>query len=44
VRARDVLGEALGELVAHGELDAAAAEAAAEAILGGTSRRLYGLP
>ena len=43
VRARDVLGEALGELVAHGELHAGAAEDAAEAILGGTSRRLYGL-
>jgi hypothetical protein len=43
VRARDALGEALAELVTHAELDAAAAEGVAEAILGGTSRRLYGL-
>jgi predicted TIM-barrel fold metal-dependent hydrolase len=40
-RARSTLGQALGELVASGELAAGQAERAGEAILSGNSRRLY---
>ncbi len=40
---RRVIGEALGELVAHGELDLAEAEATGEAMLRGNAARLYGL-
>lgn len=40
---RRVLGRALGELVTHGELSLAEAEAAGEAILRGNATRLYGL-
>ena len=38
---RRVIGEALGELVAHGELDLAQAEAAGESVLRGNATRLY---
>ncbi len=40
---RRVLGEALGEMVAHGELDLPEAEAAGESVLRGNATRLYGL-
>ena len=40
---RRVIGEALGESVAHGEMSLAEAEAAGEGILRGNARRLYGL-
>jgi predicted TIM-barrel fold metal-dependent hydrolase len=40
---RRVLGEALGELVAHGELDLPEAEAAGESVLRGNATRLYRL-
>ncbi len=40
-RARATLGQALGELVATGELSAGQAERSGEAILSGNSRRLY---
>jgi hypothetical protein len=40
-RARSTLGQALGELVATGELSAGQAERCGEAILSGNSRRLY---
>jgi uncharacterized protein len=40
---RRVLGEALGELAAHGELDVAGAEAAGESVLRGNAARLYRL-
>jgi uncharacterized protein len=43
IRARATLGIALGELVDTGELSLAEAERAGELILGGNSRRLYGL-
>jgi predicted TIM-barrel fold metal-dependent hydrolase len=43
IRARQTLGIALGELVDTGELSRAEAERAGELILGGNSRRLYGL-
>jgi hypothetical protein len=43
IRARATLGVALGELVATGELSLREAERAGELILGGNSRRLYGL-
>jgi predicted TIM-barrel fold metal-dependent hydrolase len=43
VDGRRVLGKALGECAAQGDLDRTEAEAAAEAILGGNARRLYGL-
>jgi uncharacterized protein len=43
VRARATLGIALGELVDTGELSLPEAERAGELILGGNSRRLYGL-
>ncbi len=42
-RGRRVLGACLGELVASGSLDGAAAAAAGAAILGGNASRLYGL-
>ena len=42
-RARQTLGIALGELVTTGELSRSEAERAGELILGGNSRRLYGL-
>jgi hypothetical protein len=41
LRARSTLGQALGELVASGELSAGEAERDGEAILSGNSRRLY---
>jgi uncharacterized protein len=41
--ARRALGEALGELVAHGELGASEAEAAGEDVLRGNAVRLYRL-
>jgi predicted TIM-barrel fold metal-dependent hydrolase len=40
---RRVLDEALGELVAHGELDLSEAEAAGESVLRGNATRLYRL-
>jgi uncharacterized protein len=40
---RRVLGEALGELVAYGELDLLEAEAVGESVLQGNATRLYGL-
>jgi len=40
---RRVLGEALGEMVSHGELALPEAEAAGESILRGNATRLYGL-
>ena len=40
---RRVLGEALGEMVAHGELDLPEAEAAGESVLRGNATRLYRL-
>ena len=40
---RRVLGEALGEMVSHGELTFPEAEAAGESILRTNARRLYGL-
>ena len=40
---RRVLGEALGEMVAHGELDFPEAEAAGESVLRGNATRLYRL-
>ena len=40
---RRVLGQALGELVAHGELSFSEAEGAGEAVLRGNATRLYGL-
>jgi hypothetical protein len=40
---RRVLGQALGELVAYGELDVSEAEAAAEDVLRGNAMRLYRL-
>ena len=40
---RRVLGEALGELVAYGELDLLEAEAVGESVLRGNATRLYGL-
>jgi uncharacterized protein len=40
---RRVLGQALGELVAHGELDLTGAEAVGESVLWGNATRLYGL-
>jgi predicted TIM-barrel fold metal-dependent hydrolase len=40
---RRVLGEALGEMVAHGELDLPEAEAVGESVLQGNATRLYGL-
>jgi hypothetical protein len=40
---RRVLGEALGEMVSHGELSVPEAEATGEAILRGNATRLYGL-
>jgi predicted TIM-barrel fold metal-dependent hydrolase len=40
---RRVLGEALGELVAHGELSIPGAEAAGESVLRGNATRLYRL-
>jgi predicted TIM-barrel fold metal-dependent hydrolase len=40
---RRVLGEALGEMVSHGELALPEAEAAGESILRTNARRLYGL-
>ncbi len=43
IRARQTLGIALGELVSTGELSRSEAERAGELILGGNSRRLYGL-
>ena len=40
---RRVLGEALGEMVSHGEMSVPEAEATGEAILRGNATRLYGL-
>jgi uncharacterized protein len=40
---RRVLGEALGEMVSHGDLTLPEAEAAGESILRGNAMRLYGL-
>jgi predicted TIM-barrel fold metal-dependent hydrolase len=40
---RRVLGDTLGELVAHGELSIPEAEAAGESVLSGNATRLYGL-
>ncbi len=40
---RRVLGEALGEMVGHGELSASVAEAVGESVLRGNATRLYGL-
>jgi len=40
---RRVLGEALGEMVAHGELDLPEAEAVGESVLRGNATRLYRL-
>jgi uncharacterized protein len=40
---RSVLGEALGEMVSHGELALPEAEAVGESILRGNAMRLYGL-
>ncbi|HEV8045029.1 MAG TPA: hypothetical protein VGP38_07610, partial [Rubrobacter sp.] len=40
---RRVLGEVLGELVAHGELSIPEAEAVGEGVLRGNAIRLYGL-
>ena len=40
---RRVLGQALGELVAHGELDVSEAVAAGEDVLRGNAMRLYQL-
>ena len=41
---RRVIGEALGELVAHGELDLKEAETVGESVLRANAARLYGLP
>jgi predicted TIM-barrel fold metal-dependent hydrolase len=43
VDGRRVIGEAFGELVAHGELNLPEAEVAGEAVLNGNATRLYGL-
>jgi uncharacterized protein len=40
---RRVIGEALGEMVAQGELDLDEAEAVGESLLRGNATRLYGL-
>ena len=40
---RRLLGEALGEMVAQGELDLDEAEAVGERLLRGNATRLYGL-
>jgi hypothetical protein len=43
VDGRRVIGEALGEMVAQGELDLDEAEAVGESLLCGNATRLYGL-